>query len=381
MDQLRGEHAASVRLTAEEVRAIISRSHHVNHPASKPGSLSALADLERRIDSIIQPAASTAQGPKSSKPPATKQIAKDSPKSSSSKGAGRVSAAGIASALAEPAAPHRWSITTSLGSCWDAAFATEGIEAEFSRTLALPNPQKDTNAALILLIELAIKQSQFERALQASDLISRSPSVVQAMSLALSRDHADDITIAVFQAPPIVPSMCFRAFVHQGKVTAVSQLFHFLWFPQLSADGNKTVFGKRVADFVHSHVLKASSSPSFIADVALTKAGAVVMDVHVFDASTNSLLFSWVLDERTLLQGPMEVRTLTSVPRLVHFGSGMLPHTAQRLAYRYLPQLMSRYEGDEEDDDDDKPGPPIHKSARTCSLLVARRHAHITDAL
>ena len=139
----------------------------------------------------------------------------------------------------------------------------------------------------------------------------------------------------------------FRVCVSNRMPTAVSQMFHYLYFHALAPVESSVTFGRRAAEFVKSvdATLAQFLPPNYVLDIALSETENSVVDVHPH--GTDMLLFNWVADEGVLRSGPLAARTCTRVPERYEPGSGLLPSSAHSFVYRMLPRLTP--EGDEED--------------------------------
>jgi hypothetical protein len=178
---------------------------------------------------------------------------------------------------------------------------------------------EDVNSALTSVFEATDALMAVEDGVGVLLRIARSPDLMHRLAARLGRGDAG-LTITLFRSPPYSLSSCFRVFVCNRKITAVTQLFHLLVFPQLCVEANRAVYEKRVCDFVQQQ-LRDIGKDSVVVDVALTKAGpGIVLDVHAFDDSTDALLFNWVVDGRRLCEGPVELRACSRTPRIIPFG-------------------------------------------------------------
>ena len=104
----------------------------------------------------------------------------------------------------------------------------------------------------------------------------------------------------------------FRVFVHNNRITAISQYDHYTYFPSLEPMKQKLLCGLQEA-WENSHTLLGS--PSYVVDIAYIPAKQnknerfVIIEYSPFLPCTGSALFSWTSDIN-ILEGiePMEFR-------------------------------------------------------------------------
>eukprot|EP00475_Leptophrys_vorax_P024905 TRINITY_DN34581_c0_g1_i1.p1 TRINITY_DN34581_c0_g1~~TRINITY_DN34581_c0_g1_i1.p1 ORF type:complete len:177 (-),score=32.99 TRINITY_DN34581_c0_g1_i1:56-526(-) len=120
----------------------------------------------------------------------------------------------------------------------------------------------------------------------------------------------------------------FRVFVYNGAVTAISQYFHFLYFPSLQ--GTESQIAEVILEFMGAHilpVLKQHEIPHVVVDVMLTAEGGSsckVIELNPIGYATGAMLLDWRRDRDVLTKGPLEVRFRHN-PRTNFSGVTLLP--------------------------------------------------------
>lgn len=100
----------------------------------------------------------------------------------------------------------------------------------------------------------------------------------------------------------------FRAFVHDKKITALTQYFSFLLFPQLVRE--KETYLRRIIEF-HDSVKAKLPHQHYVFDVLVLRDRVLLIELNPFANSAGAGLFSWGKDrERFLGQLPFEFRLL-----------------------------------------------------------------------
>ena len=144
-------------------------------------------------------------------------------------------------------------------------------------------------------------------------MLCQSERVEQDMRLALEvyreQGHWNE-SLAIREWVTIDISQEWRCFVHEGRVTAVSQYNYLPRFPALLE--HREYLEALIPAFIHNEVLPRLPEmlQSVVVDVALT--GDVwsdpkcwVIELNPFLASTDPALFSWA-QERAILEGQRE---------------------------------------------------------------------------
>jgi hypothetical protein len=102
----------------------------------------------------------------------------------------------------------------------------------------------------------------------------------------------------------------FRVFVHQNKMTAVSQYDHYAYYPHLEAKRDEIVLAIKIFwSQIHSYL----GVDSYCLDVAYCPAtfDCIMIELSPFLACTGPALFSWSLAEDLMIlegRAPFEFR-------------------------------------------------------------------------
>jgi len=109
---------------------------------------------------------------------------------------------------------------------------------------------------------------------------------------------------------PIEIEMEFRGFVANGKLNALSQYNHIVYFPELWQRREQiqqtilTFFNTKLAEIL------PKIYPRCVLDFALVgpQLEVIIIEINPFLPTTNDALFSWRDDMNVLLNGPFEFR-------------------------------------------------------------------------
>lgn len=97
-----------------------------------------------------------------------------------------------------------------------------------------------------------------------------------------------------------------RVFIHNGVITAASQYSPGFVFPEELRKNEKNIF-----DFVEALMKLFPEGSSCVADVGMTKSGNwVLIEMNPFGRQTSACLFSWVIDDKVLHDGPFCFRVV-----------------------------------------------------------------------
>jgi hypothetical protein len=112
----------------------------------------------------------------------------------------------------------------------------------------------------------------------------------------------------------IDPSLEFRAFVRNHRLTAVSQYEEF-YYPHLPP--LKNTLKSTLVDFFDNQVspIIATSKclpASYVVDFAVINGVPKVIEINPFHSNTAGSLFSWKKDREIILNGPLEFRIVES---------------------------------------------------------------------
>jgi hypothetical protein len=103
-------------------------------------------------------------------------------------------------------------------------------------------------------------------------------------------------------------------FVSKGRVTAISQYFTHCHFPQLAAA--KDQLHRAIVEFAEQ-AAPALPFESLVLDLMVDMRvpdvfPCRIIEVNPFMRATDTCLFSWVMDEHVLLNGPSQIRIVQS---------------------------------------------------------------------
>ena len=252
-------------------------------------------------------------------------------------------------------------VLTSLGDTWEGLTRLEGTQQQSRRRLAQAEG-KDANTRMAHVFDAVCQCMHASSGAAAVLQIAASTSLMQRVVLARELGLLDALVVTLLAAPAVEPASCFRAFVRDGIVTAVSQLLHQVWYPTLGTADNRIHHGRRVAAFVSTITAALASKgvpASHIVDVCMHRDGGTVLAVHPFGLRTEALLFSWVIDADTLHRGPLDVRVCLSAPRH-YLPCGVMTSSLMHVVReRFEPQLPHY-----EDEDADEVYAPIQRQVR-----------------
>ena len=113
--------------------------------------------------------------------------------------------------------------------------------------------------------------------------------------------------------------MEFRGFVKNGKLNALSQYNHFIYFERLKKQ--KDELEKRIKTFFEekvSKVLGKDYDDGYIVDFAVCGDNLeriLIIELNPFIESTDAALFSWKEEREKLENGPFEFRIRNEKPK------------------------------------------------------------------
>jgi len=111
----------------------------------------------------------------------------------------------------------------------------------------------------------------------------------------------------------IHPEQEFRAFVYNGNLTAISQYYHFCYFPNLVE--KKDDIKEQIINFFELEVKNNLHVDTCIIDFAILSDKPYVIELNNFHQTTDSCLFSWhdETDLKLLMEGPVTIRVLETL--------------------------------------------------------------------
>jgi len=171
----------------------------------------------------------------------------------------------------------------------------------------------DKNQKLKALYRAMINSMKVLKAKEALDMFVESERIKFDLELDLRfpDEFSNHVIVRLWEDIPLENE--FRAFVFDHKLTAISQYFTQIYFPQLVE--HKTEMLQQIKQFWLS-CKDAFEYEKFVIDFAIKRDGnAVVLELNPYNISTGSSLFSWHSEEDSdIMEGlkPFEFRILES---------------------------------------------------------------------
>lgn len=196
-------------------------------------------------------------------------------------------------------------VKTSSRSAKDSAILSARCKGLFHHHLAA-SADTDENARILAVLRAGTEMLKVRDAAGALDMLLQSERIYQDMKLALMQDHRFEENIVVRPWRDIEVDMEFRGFVYDGRLTALSQYNHLVYFPRLQTMREEIV--GRIRAFYEGKVQAVLASAGFtecIVDFALLGDGhdeVAVIEINPFLDTTDGACFSWE-KERHILQG------------------------------------------------------------------------------
>lgn len=119
-----------------------------------------------------------------------------------------------------------------------------------------------------------------------------------------------EISIVLREWIPLPLESEFRGFVYNGRLTAISQYFWFLYFPSLVRDHD--VLLARMTDFWEQHVRHQIPFDSYVIDFAVVESAVFVVELNPFGSVSGACCYDWIKD-RAILYGDASNRALTTL--------------------------------------------------------------------
>lgn len=160
------------------------------------------------------------------------------------------------------------------------------------------------------------------------------------------------------------PQLEFRAFVHNNQLTAISQydcilsllflLSHFDIFAYLSyypyLVTNKAKIQKQILSFFINTLQPALQSyGNYVVDFFVGEeekegeSNVKVVELNSFESWTGGCLFSWTTDRDIILNGPLEMRVVETIPSS-HFVDDYFPPQWKDLIVANLGEYLTKKE-------------------------------------
>lgn len=168
---------------------------------------------------------------------------------------------------------------------------------------------KDPNQGLLSYVRFQAKANLCQSVDDFFRLFGGSFRVVEDLRRAMSfGDEHLNVSLEFrefHQELPDHPEAEFRCFVNKKKMTAVTQYFEPLYFPELHH--NKEKYGERILEYfdtIKDHI----PLEEYVLDVAVLPNEIFVIELNPFYTQAGSGFFSWKDDRELLLNGPFEIR-------------------------------------------------------------------------
>ena len=168
---------------------------------------------------------------------------------------------------------------------------------------------EDENARLIALVKASIQGLKIQTGKEAIELLTDSERVYDDLLTALEhlvkypKEFTQKIIIREWIDIPI--DMEFRGFVHDKALNALSQYYHYCFFPKLVQE--LPIIERRIKDFYES-IKDSVSLNSFIIDFAVLEDEILIIELNPLFLGTDPCLFSWKTDKKIFEEGPYEFR-------------------------------------------------------------------------
>jgi len=152
-----------------------------------------------------------------------------------------------------------------------------------------------------------------ENATEAMELVMYSSRTVSDLVRAL--DHLDKVSwnmkIIIREFTPMPLHGEYRGFVHNKKLTAVSQYYSDSFFPHLPKISEEVL--KRIAEYYDKAANPLINLDSYIIDfVVFDDMSIKIVELNPFSRTTGPCLFDWQADKDLLENGPLSMRVVQS---------------------------------------------------------------------
>lgn len=195
-------------------------------------------------------------------------------------------------------------VKTSCRSAKDAPITQGKMISLFKKYLS-EMEKRDDNDKIHAMLKAGTELMQVFTAKESLDLMLSSERIFQDMQLAMAVPDRWDNNLIVREWVTIDVDMEFRSFVYDGKLTAISQYNHLVFFPRLLEMKEdlemkiKKFWEEKIRDKL---VLKLKN---YVIDFAVVGDDIWVIELNPFLETTDGALFSWQ-KERDLLEGKKE---------------------------------------------------------------------------
>jgi hypothetical protein len=200
------------------------------------------------------------------------------------------------------------------------------VDAELGR-IAGP---RDDNAEIAAFFIAANRAMCSDNGAQAMELFTQSLRIRQDLDRALKNEEEWDMCVVCREFADLPLQSEFRVFVHEGRLTAISQYFWFCFFPELVEKHNEYL--DAMVRCYEEQLSKRVPYESYVVDFAVVGGKVIVIELNPFGDVSGACLFDWK-EDADLLHGRLSGRPVLRV-RL-----GPMPNARDRA----LVPLWDRY--------------------------------------
>jgi hypothetical protein len=188
----------------------------------------------------------------------------------------------------------------------------ELLRAEITK-LQATNQTITANDELIAFIKAGTHAMKYTSGREVIKMMTDSSRVYQDLKGAQDRSKSIDtpMYVVIRKWIDFPLSAEFRGFVCQQKFNALSQYFHFCYWPELVQ--HKDEIARRVTEYWETRVKHRVKHTSYTIDFAVLQDQIYVIEINPFHFSTGAALFRWTTgsaERKTLVHGPFEMRVL-----------------------------------------------------------------------
>ncbi|KAH3756146.1 cell division cycle protein 123-like [Pelomyxa schiedti] len=184
-------------------------------------------------------------------------------------------------------------------------------EAELSEEQR-SNPLFVANAKMLAIGKARWEALRCTSGKEAMEMILNSERVFMDLMEAIETEELWDQYVVVRKwEPKLIADMEFRAFVYNGKLTAISQYNHYVYIPLLVAHHDR-ILEALIAYWTAQVEPVTKDLPNYIVDLGFLKfepePELCVIELNPYRDTTGAALFDWGHDEALLKEGPLTLR-------------------------------------------------------------------------
>lgn len=188
----------------------------------------------------------------------------------------------------------------------DSDILSERSEESYQRFLK--ESDKSKNSQVIARIRSGIHSLKVASGSEALDILRHSDRVLLDLTEALDLSEQFNMAVILREWIDVPIQMEFRGFVRNRTLTALSQYYHYVYFPEL--ESMKDEIQHKIFDFFEA-VKDKIPLESCIMDFILIDDQVRIVELNPFVFGTEAGLFSWKSDQEILEKGPFEFRIRT----------------------------------------------------------------------